>query len=376
MNPIILIPGIQGTRLSNVNHYDYQPAWSGLRKFFQNIYHLLLNKDGLTDAAPGIIIDRQDVEDFAYAEIVNFLRNRNYPVYIFGYDWRKSNEYTGQRLADYLHHLRLKHPHQKISVLTHSMGALVFSAFARQHSQRLSSAIHKVIFTCPPFLGSHEALYTLLIGRSKLFNSSDDFRKIARTFPAIYELCPLYPDALRFKNGAAFNLYNYKHWQQNPQKPGYQATRERITHRLSELQRLRHQNHHIFDYTQLPAAVRQRFLVIAGRGETTQRQVQVDANSRPVRNRFHFSQQGCDEEGDGTVHLQSAACFKEHITTLALKSNWLENRLDGRVFMSDWHTFFLNNGRVQNIIQRFLQKPAHKLHPDWFRSPANDEALL
>lgn len=377
MNPIILIPGIQGTRLSNVNHTDFQPTWSGLRKFFTNLYHLRLKADGRTDAAREVLIEPQDVEDLAYSEIINFLRHAGHSVYIFGYDWRKSNLHSGQKLGAFVEALRCKHPRQPLSFLTHSMGALVPSAYFKTLSlSAIKRQIHKVIFTCPPFLGSHEAFYNLLIGRSRLFNRSDDFRKLVRTFPSIYELCPLYPEALRFTNGAAFQLFNYRHWQQNPLKKNYRVHRQGTMKRLRALKQVRNQDGHIFNLAQLPADIHQRMLVLAGTGQSTQRQVQVKKDAYPLRNQFIFSEQYCDKQGDGTVHLASAACFKTHITTLALKSNWLENRIDGRLLLSDWHSFFLNNGRVQNIIQRFLQNPTHKLHPDWFRSPANDEALL
>ena len=54
--PVILVPGIQGTRLANTNNKDFNTVWSGIRKFFDNVYHLLLEKDGRTDQQKEIII--------------------------------------------------------------------------------------------------------------------------------------------------------------------------------------------------------------------------------------------------------------------------------------------------------------------------------
>ena len=45
--PIILIPGIQGTKLQNVNERDFHVLWSGIKKFFSNIHNLKLQKDAV-----------------------------------------------------------------------------------------------------------------------------------------------------------------------------------------------------------------------------------------------------------------------------------------------------------------------------------------
>lgn len=368
--PIILIPGIQGTKLANINNKDFDTVWSGVRKFFDNLYDLLLELDGRTDKQTEVIIERQDVEDLAYSEIINYLKHLSYPVYIFGYDWRKSNEESGHRLLEFVEVVRAKHRgNDKINFITHSMGCLVFSGFLKQLKEdQMAKFVNRAIFTVPPFLGSVEAMFNIVIGKSKLFNSSDDFRKIARTFPAIFELCPVYDDAIVFKDGTQFDLYNYAHWQQDPSRDDYEIIRNQFETRLNHLRSVRSNDNLIFNLASLPKEMRSKMLVVAGTGEDTQRKIEVDPNSSQVKNQFVFSKEFEDANGDGTVHFQSANVFGDSISTVRVESRWIEKRLDGRLIMADWHSFFLNNGRVQNILKRFMEEEREKLQPKWFQS--------
>ena len=45
--PVILIPGIQGTKLLDANQADFITVWSGIKKFFSNIHQLALRKNGI-----------------------------------------------------------------------------------------------------------------------------------------------------------------------------------------------------------------------------------------------------------------------------------------------------------------------------------------
>jgi hypothetical protein len=218
-------------------------------------------------------------------------------------------------------------------------------------------------------MGSVEAMFNLVIGKSKLFNSSDDFRKIARTFPAIFELCPVYPQAVSCNDGSDFDVYDYKQWQRDPAKSDYQKIKQQFETRLAALKQIRSgKKGLIFNLSKLPTEVQDKMLVVAGIGDATQRMLEIDKKSNGIKNQFNFSEKFEDVQGDGTVHLLSAEVFKKDITTLKVKSRWIEKRLDGRLMMADWHSFFLNNGRVQNIIKRFLENDKANLGSDWYKS--------
>lgn len=252
--PIVLIPGIQGTKLANVNEKDFKTVWSGIKKYFSNIHILKLQFDGKSDKGAENIIERADVENIAYSEIINYLRSLNYRVYIFGYDWRKSNADSAEDLAVFVKKIQVKLNEPKINFITHSMGGLVLSAYMKSLSSpdRLKT-INKVIFTVPPFLGSIEASFNLTIGKSRLFNSSDDFRKIGRTFPGLYELLPVFKDAYVFEDESIkdnLSFYEFKtYWQQvkDVHSDSVKEKHHLMSHRLKELGDVRTENDFILD---------------------------------------------------------------------------------------------------------------------------------
>ncbi|PIE50136.1 MAG: hypothetical protein CSA38_04910 [Flavobacteriales bacterium] len=370
--PIILIPGIQGTKLSSINEVDFKAIWSGVKKYFSNIHRLTLQFDGESDKGPENIIERADVENLAYSEIVNYLRSIGYRVFIFGYDWRKSNEKSAEELSKFVKKIQRKLNESKINFLTHSMGGLVLSAYMKKLSlEETDRIINKIIFTVPPFLGSIEATFNLVIGKSRLFNSSDDFRKIGRTFPGLYELLPVYKNSYVFEDNSEFNFFDFHtYWQQvehNSKKPleKYRV----IINRLAKLKEVRNQNNYIFNLSKLDSKIRKRLIILVGGGEKTQTKILIRKNMDRYKYFFDFEEFNDEENdaGDGTVPLVSSAVFKESITTLKIDTTWFEKRIDSKFIMSDWHAFFLNNGKIQNIIKRFFT-PNFEYKEGWFQS--------
>ncbi len=383
--PIILIPGIQGTKLFNTNEKDFNVVWSGLKKNFSNIQKLALQKDGKSDKEIEIVVERADVENLAYSEIINYLRSLGFRVFIFGYDWRKSNMDSGVKLEEYVLRLKDKLNVDSFNFITHSMGALVLSSyFKRIGEQGIKNITNRVIFTVPPFLGSAEATFNLVIGKSRLFNSSDDFRKIARTFPAIYELLPVYKGAYLFedaKKQAHLNYFDYAtYWQQipNPTRKDTISKQKLISDRLSFFGTVRNENNFIYDFSNLKdEELRSRFLVLAGTGEKTRTTIKIKDNWKHYINLFDFKTDTA--EGDGTVPFESAIAFKDILKTLSVESRPIETWADSFFIMKDWHAFFLNNGRVQNIITRFFKPHKNEMelmnktnNLAWFMSIADD----
>ena len=376
--PIILIPGIQGTKLQNVNERDFHVLWSGVKKFFSNIHKLKLQKDGVSDVGAERLVERADVEDIAYSEIINYLRSKGYRVYIFGYDWRKSNVESAKKLAELITSLTNKLNTSSFNFLTHSMGGLVLSAYIKSlNVAERNKIINKAIFTVPPFLGSIEASFNLTIGKSRLFNSSDDFRKVSRTFPSIYELLPVYNDTYEFENAETethFNKYDFStYWQQVakllPHRKDTLKKHRLMSHRLKELGKVREQDDFVFDFRDCEEELRSKLLVIAGSNAKTKHKIYVKNSMGHIKNFFDYEHFKETKDGDGTVPLKSAIPFKDVITTLVVRQRKLETWADSRFIMADWHAFMLNNGRVQNIIKRFLKADDETLKGDsWYLS--------
>jgi hypothetical protein len=347
--PTILVPGIKGTTLVNTNTLDFDTIWSGIQCKFETIFDLELQLEPRFETDPRSIIERSDVEDLAYKEAVVILeREAGSPIYIFGYDWRKSCRENGKRLKAYVEYLKEKLKRDTFNFLTHSMGGIIFSCYLKELHENYDEIAHAVITVCP-FQGSVKALVALLIGEGgikfPLLNSNDIFRKIARTFPSVYELCPVYDEAICFdeeyRPEIAFDIYNPEHWQGNI------SDQKMFQKRLSELKEFRVDNPAMLDLSTMDKETRDRIVIIVGKGEDTTGRVVVKKKSpdEKTENFFAFDNKKF-YDGDGTVPYESATFYKKDILTLAVESKWY----DGAT-----HGFFLNDGRVQTVIKRFLK---------------------
>ena len=346
--PTILVPGIKGTTLVNTNTLDFDTIWSGIQSKFETIFDLELQLDPRFETEKKAIIERSDVEDLAYREAVAILgREVNSTIYIFGYDWRKSCRDNGKLLNLYVEYLKEKLKKDTFNFVTHSVGGMIFLCYLNEINPNYDHIAHAVMTVCP-FQGSINALIALLVGEGgvkfPLFNSNDIFRKIARTFPSVYELCPVYDQAIAFdkdyKPRSSFNIYNPKHWQTNISKE------KMFKSRLSDLKDFRVDKPAMIDLSTLDKETRGRMVIIVGKGEDTKGRVVVEEKTPDGKsdNFFNFDQDLHD--GDGTVPLESATFYKNDVLTLAVDSKWY----DGAT-----HGFFLNDGRVQTVIKRFLK---------------------
>lgn len=354
MVPTILIPGIKGTTLVNTNTLDFDTIWSGIQSKFESIYDLELKQDTKFEVEKRSIIERSDVEDLAYREAVIIINRKiESPVYIFGYDWRKSCDENGKQLKKYVDYLKEKLDISRVNFLTHSMGGMVFSCYLNNLSGNYNIIEHAILTVCP-FEGSINSLIALIIGEGgfkfPLFNSNDEFRKIARTFPSVYELLPIYQGAVSFANGDSFCLYNPEHWQSNISKNTI------LLDRLSQLKIFRQTNPAMLNLSELPNEVKKKLLIIVGEGEKTKNKVFIQTHDPKgrVTNFFDFDQPETDK-GDGTVPFESSTIYREEILTIAVKSKWYDKTT---------HGFFLNDGRVQAVISRFIKDDTH--HPEWW----------
>lgn len=346
--PTILIPGIQGTKLVNSNTLNFDTIWSAVQSKYETIYDLSLKRDSRFEENSKVIIERSDVEDLAYREAVYILEKKaDTQIYIFGYDWRKSTAETAKLLAMYIDYLKEKLGVKKFNFIAHSLGGMIFSCYVK-NLQGNYDVIDHAVLAATPFRGSVRALMSLTVGEGgfkfPLFNSNDEFRKIARTFPSVYELCPTYQDAVVFENGSDFDLFNPDHWQSNIGDDNQALFLDRLNQIKLFWDR---RNPAMLNLRELPEAVRKRFLILASGGEKTKNKVIVRPKSPDgrARNYFDFESPNADGDGDGTVSLESASFYKDSVLTLVVKKKWSDLAM---------HALFLNDGRVQTIITRFL----------------------
>jgi hypothetical protein len=348
MKPTILIPGITGTKLADTNKLDFDILWSGIQSKFETIYDLGLDIDTKFEKSEDVIIEHADVEDLAYKEAYYIIKRKlGGKIFIFGYDWRRSCVENGKRLKVFVDYLTAKLDVESFNFLTHSMGGIVFSCFLKALRGDYT-CLEKAILTVCPFKGAVNALVGLIKGEGGIkfpfFNSNDEFRKIARTFPAVYELCPTYKDAVIFDSehelaGQNFDITNPLHWQSNV------SDTEMFRTRLAGLKTFLAGTPGQVNLARLDKKIRERLLIVIGIDEPTKTTVIVkeeDPNQR-VKNFFDFGQD--EKDGDGTVPYESSSHYKNALLTLSVKSKWYDKAT---------HGFFLNDGRVQSIIRRFF----------------------
>ena len=123
----------------------------------------------------------------------------------------------------------------------------------------------------------------------------------------------------------------------------------------------------IFDFSKCSKEFRKKILVVCGGQTKTKDRIFVKNKVKHIKHFFNFEHFPESEDGDGTVPKQSSTAFKDSILTLKVNQRRLETWLNSNLFMFDWHAFFLNNGRVQNVIKRFLDENV-KLKKDWYQS--------
>jgi hypothetical protein len=173
-----------------------------------------------------------------------------------------------------------------------------------------------------------------------LFIPKDLFRKILRTFPSVYELLPTYEGAL-IKDGEDHPLtHDPDSWQSNLVRDDDDL----VLTRLDDLRKFYTYKRRIH-LDSLSKEARGKILVLAGGGEKTKVRVDVEDRDSPIQinNFFNFDTEPGD--GDGTIPIQSATAYHKSIHTLVVKSRWFDRAN---------HAFFLNDGRVQNIVKRFF----------------------
>lgn len=201
-NPVIVIPGFMGSKLSTSEAMGSQLVWlnsQGLLNPEQTLAALRydpadpdrLVASGILDEIPILPFFAPDV----YKALSGFLRdNLNLQVLDFHYDWRKSIREAGDRLASQIRRLRSETGAPQVDLIAHSFGGLVARACLTDHSQGadpISDSVGWLITLGSPHKGATRALQTLALGTDLfvVFRRAR-VRDTARTFPGLYELLP------------------------------------------------------------------------------------------------------------------------------------------------------------------------------------------
>jgi pimeloyl-ACP methyl ester carboxylesterase len=368
--PIILIHGIRGSHLAQTYDDSFDVIWSGIQNRYESILDLELDPTGQYDNDPFGLINVQRIEKMAYGEILSRLRKqfKNTPVYIYRYDWRLDIDFLAQQFVDFVEKIKTKTQTEQINVITHSMGGLILARYLKLDTEEHLKSIRKAAITAPPFGGSYEAVKCLIIGEDSLFsfNSSEVFRKIARSFPSVYQLLPsLQPHWEHPEENS--NFWDIAYWQQRVEfgsrnKAIYVTKQTIMQNHLSRAKQFAFNE--MIDLADYPDH-QDKFLLMYGKGAKTLSNIIVkDYNSDlSIRYLFDFekSEKKYTGDGDGVVPINSALRYHfKHVIPVNLsyfKQWWNPFTLDDRLKTNivGFHPMFLGLDKVQSVICDWIQ---------------------
>lgn len=366
--PAIVIPGIEGSALQNT--YPLTPAatWSTFYAaestfIAPNFNSLALTDDARADRSDNVLTRAVQLLEIAYSKVVEGLQGRNQvPAYLFPYDWRYSCRVNAAELVSFVDHLRHKslstinHWDKSFDFVCHSMGGLIFRAFLEAWTSANPAEpppVGHVVFIATPHLGSLNAARSLISGDDPLLGGRKEMRKLARTFPSVYELLPKPGSNVMTvtNNGAPVDLFVERNWQTNttsavPAPGGFDVEQ----HHLDDARNFWHG---------LPLPMDPRFgltakkmLVVYGaKPESTLQAIKVDAE----RGNWYDFANATKASGDDVVLEDSAKL--PNVASVAIHTDdisWINpiQRICAEVSL---HSFLPALDEVQTIVSRFLQ---------------------
>ena len=226
MTPTVVIPGLQGSSLQNKYPVPTETSWSMKSLIEQQLTAVDFDTVGLSqsgeDASLTTLNYAESIFGFPYAPLMSALRGKlGAKVYSFSYDWRLSLVDSAQELHYFLKRLTRKLSNSssdwdgKFNFVCHSFGGLVFRGLLDKVFGEIEGLVNKVVFIGVPHRGSIDAVDALVRGHSPAFGGRKEMRKLARTFPSVYELLPTYEGALKSISGSDLDVFSVDSWQRN-----------------------------------------------------------------------------------------------------------------------------------------------------------------
>jgi pimeloyl-ACP methyl ester carboxylesterase len=314
--PLVFVPGILGSQL-----YDHNaPIWGAdVVDSLTNLGRLKL-VGAPQDAAKQSGLSScllQQYHTFSkywstnvYKKFVSYLQDRlgyseGKNLFIFCYDWRRSNFDSGRSLADFINN-NVVLSSGRFDIIAHSMGGLV-TRVAMQNYPDVSGRVDNLIELGVPHRGSINILAPLVDGWGwlprKLAGGLEAIREVGFSFQSLYELLPYYVNCC----GAGYDpphtphldFHNFDDWRNhlrwlyptNQDLPSFedQVVKPALL-RAAALKKVME--------SRLPDNI--RLHVVAGRWRRTRETVYLLADQPKIL--YNVT----DGLGDGTVHLESA----------------------------------------------------------------------
>ncbi len=353
---VIFVPGIKGSQLVDTYPVEHTTRWSLEDMVVGNVWEDPLDfelVDGRYDRGARHLFREGPIIEIAYGRLIDRLRRWVEPeVYVFAYDWRKPIESSAEELVRFTEHVRGKMAatgrRPLVSFVTHSMGGLVLRSALSLRRPRPFEGLGRIVFVAPPFRGSCDIAEVLVAGeRNGWLSDEEDFRKLARGFPSVYQLIPSFPGAaVDGGTGEPLDLFDLGNWQANvvsKDKLSREFMVNAEAHRRGSQARLRGRSvAPLLPDDELQEHA-QHIAVVQGAGKPTTFRIRVERGNPRNPNWFDFEwarKQGSDTLGDGPVHLRSSAI--EGITLGAFEG-------------AARHALSCRDSRIVNSVIRWLQ---------------------
>ncbi len=201
---IVILPGMMGSVLENAGEKDPGVIWVNFRALMKgHMAYMQLSPDGKSDLTPGVSIRAPRPLWLAYSKMYMRLRH-DFDVCCFSYDWRRSSRDNALLLKDFIDYQLASSPHDKVTLVGHSMGGLVSMHYLNSEPAHAEQSVQRLITLGTPFRGAMEAVPILSQANSAKMrlaarlNKNNNPLEVLLSMPSIYELLPapntLYPD--------------------------------------------------------------------------------------------------------------------------------------------------------------------------------------
>jgi len=220
--PVIIVPGILGSRLARVD--SGIEIWPGSlwKLLFSDYAELRLHIDqrhptpetglqqvtGITDEVAGrdfygtIVTILREAAGYAPGQPGQTARAGERRYYLFAYDWRQDNQRTAARLGELIDQIRADYgnPTLKVDIIAHSMGGLITRYYLRYGALDVlerndfpvtlegARKVRRVVLLGTPSMGSVNSVRSFIRGFDVGLTRVPT--EILATFPSIYQLFP------------------------------------------------------------------------------------------------------------------------------------------------------------------------------------------
>ncbi|MBC8478427.1 MAG: alpha/beta fold hydrolase [Candidatus Delongbacteria bacterium] len=359
---ILVIPGIKGFQL--IDQADGRILWRLDQDTHDRLDDLALRWDddqlscssaGRAQVVPG------ELETGIYGFLREHLQTGSVPgqgsIAYFRYDWRLPSLYNRHQLAAQL----AAQPPGSVILVAHSLGALLTCALLADPDFS-TAPLAGIVFVSPPFDGVPSAL-------DAMFNGDDDvpaefrcdYRCISFSFPSLFELLPVYPDAL-VCDGKPFSLLQ----QPAGSRPGNASVTDLNLAYMQKFRQVVTLANPVLK--ERLTSLQERCLLVGSSGVATPGRIELTSSQSGNKSCFSFERgdsSGYQKTqitlaGDGRVPLRSFAQLAQLFPTVIIGSQ--EQPLNHSAIMSDF--------RFLNTIRQFIESiPAVPVTTAWWSQP-------